>query len=489
MRRGCIILICIISMGLMMQACVPRPPDTHRPRLPMMPNQYSRYSSEKESTADKSWQDFFADRDLNRLIQRALAHNQALKIFEQEIQIANNQMMARQGAYYPKIGAAYGYQLEKFGDFTDDGATDAGTQFLPVPTVPNVLNNQQVNFFTTWEVDIWKKLRNARKSSYYRYLSTLEGRKFMVTHLVAEIANAYYRLIALDKQLIIIKQYIRTLERAQEVMSIQKRAARSTELAVKRFEAEVLKNKSRLYKIKQDIVIQENELNALVGGFPKKIQRSSKQLQALLPKKFKTGVPCHLLDNRPDVQKALLEMKASHIDIKVAKARFLPSLGITGEAGYQAFSAQYLFISPESIFYNLASNFSAPLLNRQAIKAAYFTANNKQIQAVYQYNRTVLFAYKEVANELVIIENLKKMSGLREKQVKALTASVEIVNLLFQAAKVDYLESLLVQRDFLRAQMGLVDVERNQLVAYVTLYKALGGGWRDSRVSQKCCNR
>lgn len=476
----------LILFCLTFQGCVPTPPENNHQKISSQPSIYPQYDqhvpqgkqNDAFNTADKTWQDFFADKYLNTLINTALMHNQELKILEQEIQIANNEVMARKGAYFPQIGAGYNYQLEKFGYFTEQGATDAGTQYLPVPAVPTVLNNQQVNLFATWEVDIWKKLRNARRSAYYHYLSSIEGKKFMVTHLVAEIARAYYQLIALDKQLQIIKQYVQTLERAQEVMSLQKSAAKSTELAVKRFEAEVLKNKSRLYKIKQNIILEENELNALVGRFPQKIHRSSNQLSELLPKKFETGVPCQLLDNRPDVKRASFELAARHIDIKVAKARFFPSLEIMGATGYQAFSGQYLFISPESIFYNLVANLTTPLLNRQAIKAAYFTADNKQIQAIYYYNRTVLYAYKEVANELVIIHNLNKITQLRTKQVGALTQSVDIVNLLFQAAKVDYLESLLVQRDLLKAKMGLVEANKNQLIAYVTLYKALGGGWR-----------
>ncbi|AHE66826.1 TolC family protein [Legionella oakridgensis] len=486
------VLIWCMCLCLLLQACVPSPPvnQTQNPLI-TVPKTYPEYSrqsprlsdssktQQSNSTADKNWQDFFTDKHLNTLIKTALEHNQELKILEQEIQIANNDIIARQGKYYPKLRGGFSYQVEKFGEFTSEGAGDAATEFLPVPTVPTVLHNHQAGLLTTWEIDIWKKLRNATRSAYYRYLASIEVKKFMVTHLVAEIATTYYELIALDNQLQIVTQFIHTLKRAQEVANIQKSSARTTSLAVKRFEAEVFKNQSRIYKIKQEIIIHENKLNALVGRFPQQVTRSPKQLDELIPKEFKTGVPFRLLENRPDVKRSSLELMASKIDIEVAKARFLPSLGIEAGTGYEAFSGQY-FITPESIFYNMAANVTLPLLNRQAIKAAYFTANNKQIQSIYNYNLTVLNAYKEVANQLATINNLNKTYQLRLKQVKVLTESVDIANMLFQAARVDYLESLLTQRDLLEAQIELVEIKRDQFTAYIALYKALGGGWRDN---------
>ncbi|RUQ85090.1 efflux transporter outer membrane subunit [Legionella septentrionalis] len=477
----------------LLQACVPPLPGNQaRNPLLTVPKAYPEYGrqsphgsssiqkSHNSSTADESWQSFFADKELNELIKTALKHNQELKILEQEIQIANNKIMARQGEYFPKLSAGFSYQVEKFGEFTSEGASDAATEFLPVPTVPGVLHNHQAGFFTTWEIDIWKKLRNATRSTYYHYLASIEARKFMVTHLVAEIASTYYELIALDKQLHIITRFIHTLKRAQEVANIQKNSARATSLAVKRFEAEVFKNQGRVYRIKQEIALHENKLNALIGRFPQKIPRSAKQLDKLTPMQFKTGVPFKLLENRPDVKRSMLELTASKIDIKVARARFFPSLGIDAATGYEAFSGNYFLMTPESVFYNIAANISAPLLNRQAIKAAYFSANNKQIQTLYNYNLTLLTAYKEVTNQLATINNLNKTYELRLQQVKALMESVEIANMLFKAARVDYLEILLTQRDLLEAQMELVEIKRDQLNGYVALYKALGGGWRNA---------
>ena len=130
------------------------------------------------------------------------------------------------------------------------------------------------------------------------------------------------------------------------------------------------------------------------------------------------------------------------------------------------------------MFYDLAAGLTAPLLNRRAIKADYFSANNKQIQAIYDFEKVMVTAYADVANQLTILKNLDTMYDLKIRQVKALTDSIEISNILFRAARVDYVEALITQRDALEAETELIEIKKRQLAASVDLYKALGGGWR-----------
>ncbi len=432
-------------------------------------------STDLPSSADIKWQDFFVDQNLRSLIEMSLANNQQLNIMDQKINVAKNEIMARQGEYLPKLGAGAGAGLEKVGKITSQGASDEATN------TPEHLKNKQLGLFSTWEVDIWKKLRNAAKSAYYNYLATKEGKNFMVTSLVAEIADNYYELIMLDKKLEIVKKYIKTLQQARDVVQLQKEAARATSLAVRRFDAEVLKNQSRQYTLQQQIIITENRLNSLVGRFPQPIARNSDGLQQPLTQTMQPSVPTKLLDNRPDVKQAALKLKAAKLDVKVAKARFYPSLSIDAGLGYESFRTKHFFNTPESLFYNVAANLTAPLLNRMAIKADYLSANNKQIKAIYGYEMVLIRAYSEVANQLASINNLQKISSLKAAQVDALVESVEISNILFKAARIDYLESLLTQRDALKAQVELVDVQKQQLIANVNLYKALGGGWRKGK--------
>lgn len=301
----------------------------------------------------------------------------------------------------------------------------------------------------------------------------------MVTNLVAETAKTYYELMALDNQLEIVDDYIAILEKVKSLVEHQQRAAKATSLAVNRYEAEVLKNQSRRYEIRQRIAVTENKLNVLVGRFPRKVERDSDEFLELAISRTNTSVPAKLLENRPDIKEASLELKAAKLDVKAAKARFYPSLSIEGGAGYENFNSRHFNKSPTDAFYNLAANITAPLLNRQAIKADYFSANNEQIKAVYNYERTLLNAYSEVVNQLTMIKNLDEIYELKSKEVEVLKESIEIANILFRSARIDYIEALSTQREALSAQVELVEIKKEQLSAYVDLYKSLGGGWRD----------
>jgi outer membrane protein TolC len=159
----------------------------------------------------------------------------------------------------------------------------------------------------------------------------------------------------------------------------------------------------------------------------------------------------------------------------VAKARFYPSLSIDSAVGFEGFNSSHLYKSPTSLFYNLGANITAPLLNRKAIKADYFASNNRQIQAVYEYEQTILDAYSEVINLLSRIDNLNQAYTMKQEQVAALKSSAEISNILFNAARVDYVEALITQRDSLEAQVEMIEVKKEQLTSYVNLYRSLGG--------------
>jgi outer membrane protein TolC len=237
--------------------------------------------------------------------------------------------------------------------------------------------------------------------------------------------------------------------------------------------------------LQQQIIVTENMLNRLLGRFPQPIIRDKAMLVAPFAQNTKISVPAKLLDNRPDVKQAALKLKAAKLDVKSARARFYPALSIDAGVGYESFRTKHFFNTPESLFYNAAANLTAPILNRMAIKADYFSANNKQIQSIYHYELAIIDAYAEVANQLATIDNLKTINELKSKQVDALTESVDISNMLFRAARIDYLESLLTQRDSLKAQIELVEVQKQQLIAYVNLYKALGGGWRTETKAAK----
>lgn len=442
-----------------------------------LPENYVYSSQDTLSTAQLKWKDFFDDENLNILIDETLKNNKELNILLQKVAMSQNEIQARKGEYLPGINFGAGADIDKVGEFTRNGAVEKNLAIKDGEEFPEPLSNYQLGLYSTWELDIWKKLRNAKKVAYMEYMASQEGRNLLVTNLVAEVANSYYELIALDSQLSNLEQNIEIQKNALEIVKLLKESARTTSLAVKRFEAEVQKNQSEIYNLKQEIVETENKINFLVGRLPQPVIRSSSTFTEMQPKMVNAGLPSQLLENRPDVRKAQLELDAAKLNIKVAKANFYPSLGLKAGVGFEAFKPDFLLESPASLLYNIAGELSAPLVNRNAIKAQYKNASAKQIQAAFEYEQTLLNAYIEVVNQLSKIDNLEKNFDLKNKQVASLDESVEISNLLFQSARADYMEVLLTQRDVLEAKMALIETRKDQMVAMVNLYRALGGGW------------
>ncbi|KQS34474.1 TolC family protein [Pedobacter sp. Leaf194] len=434
-------------------------------------------SSDSTNTGKIQWKQFFTDPNLVSLIDTALKNNQELNITLQEIEIAKNEIKARKGELLPTVGYRVGAGLEKVGRYTSSGAGDASTDITPGKEVPDVLPDYAFGLQANWEADIWHKLRNSKKAAVNRYLSTVEGKNFVITNLVAEVANGYYELLAYDNQLAIVKQNIALQTNALELMKIQKQATRVTELAVRKFEAEVLNSKSLEFDIEQNITESANKINFLLGRYPQPIVRDKTSFTDLVPPRVQAGLPSQLLANRPDIKQAEFDLAAAKLDVKVAKAQFYPSLGISATIGYQAFNPSYLLRTPESLAYSLAGDLAGPLINRNAIKAEYLTANAKQLQAVFNYEKTVLNGYIEVANQLSNITNLQKSYDLKSKQVLALTQSIDISNDLFKSARADYFEVLMTQRDALQSKLELIETKKQQLNAVVNIYHALGGGW------------
>ncbi len=434
-------------------------------------------SQDSTNTAKVRWREFFTDTNLVALIDTALRNNQELNMTLQEIGIARNEIRARQGEYLPFVGLRGGAGVDKVGRYTLLGATEVATEIRPGKEIPEPLPNYVAGAFATWEVDIWHKLRNAKKAAINRYLASVEGRNFTVTNLIAEIASSYYELLALDNQLTIVQQNIEIQSNALKTVRIQKEATRVTELAVRRFEAQVLNTQGIQYGIRQRIVETENRLNFLVGRYPQPIPRNSATFNQLVPIPVQIGIPSQLLANRPDIRQAEQELAAAKLDVKVAKARFYPSLGISAGIGYQAFNPSYLLKTPQSMIFSLAGDLAAPLVNKNAIIATYYSANARQIQAVYNYERTILNAYVEVANQVSRISNLEKSYDVKSKEVQALTQSITISSTLFNSARADYMEVLLTQRDAQESRFQLVETKMQQLNAVVAIYRALGGGW------------
>ncbi len=442
-----------------------------------LPGSYAK-NTDTTNVSNLRWRDYFKDAKLVALIDEALKNNQELNITLQEVEMAQNDIRIRKGAMLPSVGVRAGAGLEKVGRYTSQGAGDASTEIEPGKEMPDPLSDFTVSAYANWEVDIWKKLRNSKKAAVDRYLASVEGKNFVLTNLIAEVADSYYELLALDSQLAIVKQSIAIQQNGLEIVKVQKQAARATEMAVQKFEAEVRQSESLEYGLNQQIRETENRINLLLGRYPQPIERSQQNFTDTALADIHSGLPSQLLANRPDIRQAELELAAAKLDVKAARAEFYPSLDISAAIGLQAFKPSYLTKLPESLLYSVVGDLAAPLINRNAIKAEFKNANARQLQALYNYDRTVLNAYLEVSNQLSKLDNLAQSYGLRQKQVDALGQAIEVSNDLFRSARADYLEVLLTQRDALEARLELVETKKAQLTAVVHVYRDLGGGWK-----------
>ena len=269
------IAIAIVCCFLLVLPSCGMPRIRHADPAPPLPEDFNGAAS-AENSARVRIEEFFDDSTLVGLIEQSLGGNQELKILTQDVRIAGNEILARRGAYLPRFTLGAGAGLNKFGTFTVEGAAIRDDAFRPGQFFPNPLPNFQFGTNIIWQLDIWRQLRNARDAAALRFFSTGEGRNYLVTRLVAEIAENYYGLMALDKRIENLDNIIALQERSLEIAKAKKEAARGTELAVQRFLAEVRKYQSEKLIVYQDIVQVENRINFLLGRFPQPVERQSR---------------------------------------------------------------------------------------------------------------------------------------------------------------------------------------------------------------------
>ena len=327
---------------------------------------------------------FYNDPFLLQLIADTMVGNQELKILSEEIRIACNEAYARSGEYRPFVTLGAGAGFDKVGDHTREGAVEDNLEVAPGRAFPEPLGDFLTAANLSWEIDIWRRLRNSQRAAAMQYLGSQEGRTYIITRVVAEVAENYYELLALDSRLEILEKTIEIQQASLKVAEGKKKAGRGTELAVQRFRAEVEKNRSERTLIQQEIVEAENRINFLAGRFPQSVDRISTDFVNLNLGVLSAGVPSELLQNRPDIRQAERNVTAAGLNVQVARARFYPNLSLNAGLGWNAFSTGYLFRTPESLIYAAATELVGPLINKRAIKAAYRTANAEQLQSHLQ---------------------------------------------------------------------------------------------------------
>jgi NodT family efflux transporter outer membrane factor (OMF) lipoprotein len=431
------------------------------------------------SIAKIEWQRFLADENLLSLIDTALKSNLDVQIALQRNQKARSGARFQTGELFPKLDVNGAIGTTRYGKYTESGQGNATTPYPDDANrlIPNPVPDYLTGITTTWEADFWGKLRNQRRAAISNALASVEGKNFIVSNLVADISISYYELLALDNELDIIRQTIQQQNEALEIVKIQKESGRANDLAVQQFQSQLLSSMASEWEVLQQISEMENKINFLIGRFPQSIQRTKEALFTESLEQLSVGIPSEILSSRPDIREAEFQVQASKFDLKAAKAAFLPSFNLTAAYGFQSFNPQFLFAGATSLSYAAVGGLVAPLLNLNAIKMQFNTAKANQLEAMYNYQKTILNAYVEVANEISRIGNLKEIETLKVNQRQLLAASVETSSELYMSGKASYLEVLMSQQNSLQTQLELIGVKKHQRIAVVNLYKALGGGW------------
>lgn len=473
MLRICFVVLLLPSIIF---SCAPVQ-TVSEPAMEDAPQQYL-LNHDTTNSAAVPYDVFFQDTLLVKLIDTALARNWDLKATLQRIQIAEANVLAATGALRPRLDASGISAIRRYGLYTMDGAGNSSTFMLPGKIVPTNLPDYFIGFQSAWEVDVWGKLKSRKQSAVARSLATQAARNVLITQLISEVATAYYELQASDLELKMIDETIVIQQRAFDIVKAKKEAGVLNELAVKQFEAQLANILALRQEVFQQMQLTENRINFLCGRYPQPIVRDTVFHSNQLTSSIAVGIPAQLLENRPDIRQATLELRAARADVAAAKAAFNPSLNITASLGYQGFRPDLLFRTPESLAYTLVGGLAAPLINRAGLKAAFQNANATQLETVYMYGKTVVNAYHEVYTSLQRAQSMELLYQQKLQETNLLSQSVNIAEDLFRTGRATYLEVLFAQQQTLSARVEMIEAKQRLLTTGVHLYKALGGGWR-----------
>lgn len=434
------------------------------------------------STGNQSWRTFFNDPHLVKLIDSALGNNPDMLQAMHRIDIAHANLRLRRAATLPAVDAIAEAGLRRFGFYTMDGIgnydTNLSDNLEEDEKLPDPLPDYFIGIRTSWEIDLWGKLKNQKRAAYQRFLATYEGRKLVQTALVAEISASYYDLLALDTELDILRKNIRLQEEGLEIVNIQKMAGRETELGVQQFKAILANSKVKEQVALQHISAIENHLNFLAGRYEGPITRDAIDWEAASNAMVDAGLPLQMIALRPDIRQAALELMAAHSELNASKAAFFPSLILSPYIGFQSFDISRLIMAPTSVAFGILGGITAPIFNQRTLRSVYESQTATYGLDFQAYEKTVLNAWKEVRTNLQAQQFLQRRRQYNADEVEALTQAVEAANQLFTAGRANYLDVITAQRSVLEAELDLVATDHEKMLSRIDLYRALGGGWQ-----------
>ena len=417
------------------------------------------------STANVSWREIFTDATLQNHINKALSHNLDIHVAMQNVASAQAYLKQSKSAHIPTValGANYTRSTSSINTMGGVGERTYG-------------NLWDITASASWEADIWGSLSAQKRASYASYLATVEAQKAVQSEVVATLATAYYQLLMLDEQKKVLEKTIDFRSQSLETTKLLKEAGSTTEVATKQIEALVYNAQAQLISINNSVWALENTICVLLGEEPHTIERTTLAEQNF-PTNFHQGYAVKLLQNRPDVARAELNLRNAFEMTNVARAAFYPTLTLSARGGFSSTELD-TWISAKSIFANFVAGLAQPILNRRQIRTQYEVKQIEQETALLNFKKVVLSAGKEVSDAMQHFSSQTEFIDLKTKEMKAYQEATDYSKQLFDSGMVNYLEVITAEVNRLNAELSVAESQFTRMQYGISLYKALGGGWK-----------
>lgn len=400
------------------------------------------------------WRSVFTDPQLQSLIEKALANNPNLLNAMLNVDIAESQLKAAKLAYLPSL------VLGPTGTITHMGEGAEANKSYTLPLA------------ASWNVDLFGTLRSSKKAAAMSLLQTKDYQLAVQTRLISNVANLYYTLLMLDKQMEIVTDMENLTKDTWDMMKLQMEFGRARSTSVQSAEAAYYSVKNQSVNIKRQIRESENSLSLLLGEPAQTIARGKLDGQSL-PENYAGGVGVQLLSNRPDVHANEMALASCFYGVQNARSRFYPSINITANVGWTNGQGT---INPAKFLVQAVGSLTQPLFMKGQLKAGLRVAEDQYKQAYNTWQNSILTAGSEVSNALVAYNAAKESEELEQKRIDVLKKNVEDIELLYKQSSSTYLEVITAQQNLLNAQVSQVQDQFTKLQAIVNLYYALGGG-------------
>ncbi|MDE6069972.1 MAG: TolC family protein [Alistipes sp.] len=446
--------IAIICLAVAMTGCGIYKP-YKRPQVQTDGLYGSVETADTTSFGDTDWHEVFTDPQLQALIEQALEHNTDLQTAHWRVKEAEAALKSARLAYLPSFNFAPQGAISSF-----DNSPATKTYNIPITA--------------SWQIDIFNLLTNAKRKSKAAYAQTREYRQAVRAQLIAGVANLYYTLLMLDSQEAITRETADKWSKSVETMRSMKEAGMTNEAGVAQYEGTYYAMEASLHDIAYQIRQTENSLCSVLGQTPHVIERGTLEAQRM-PDDLAIGVPVQLLSNRPDVRAAEFALMQAYYATAEARSALYPSITLSGAAGWTN-SAGSMIVNPGKLLLNAAASLLQPIFNAGMNRARVKIMKAQQEEAQLAFQQTLLNAGAEVNNALTQYQSARAKTGLREKQIEAMTRAVESTELLMQHSSTTYLEVLTAQQSLLSAQLAQIADRYSEIQGVINLYQALGGG-------------